>query len=191
VREGPAGTRTVVLYTADHGEAFREHGQLGHTTSVFEEEIHVPAWIDAPAGTLTDAERGALASAKSALVWHLDFAPTILDLLGLADVEGLSPFRARMIGTSLLRKERTQAVLPITNCTDTWGCGYRNWGVVRGTWKLVARQHDPNWQCYDLASDPKERRDLGAEACPELRRAAELFFGRLPKDSGEMRGLAP
>jgi hypothetical protein len=38
----PSGPRTVVVYTSDHGEAFREHGNMGHTFSVLDEEIHVP-----------------------------------------------------------------------------------------------------------------------------------------------------
>src|SRR5690606_27908664 len=41
LRKTPAGGRTVVLYTSDHGEAFREHSQSGHTFSVFDEEIKV------------------------------------------------------------------------------------------------------------------------------------------------------
>jgi membrane-anchored protein YejM (alkaline phosphatase superfamily) len=191
VRAEPAGARTVVLFTSDHGEAFREHGQLGHTTSLFDEEIHVPAWIDAAPGSLTEAERDALVAAKRELAWHLDFAPTILDLLGVADDPAVAPFRSRMVGTSLLRRERTNAVLPLTNCTDTWGCGFRNWGVIKRSLKLESREFDAGWHCYNLAIDPHERNDLGADACPELRRAAETAFGRLPKDAPEMRGLVP
>ena len=55
VHAAPLGARTVVVYTSDHGEAFREHGQLGHTGAVLEEEIHVPTWIDAPVGLLMAA----------------------------------------------------------------------------------------------------------------------------------------
>ena len=61
LRSTEAGRRTVVLYTSDHGEAFREHGQMGHTFSVFDEEVRVPGWVDAPAGTLTDSEAHYLA----------------------------------------------------------------------------------------------------------------------------------
>ena len=151
----------------------------------------MPAWIDAPPGTLTDTEREALVAAKHAFAWHLDFAPTVLDLLGITDAPPLSPFRARMTGTSLLRKDRTQGILPLTNCTDTWGCGFRNWGVMKRTLKLEAQEFDSAWRCYDVMADPSERRDLGGDGCPELRRAAEGFFGKLPKDTGEMRGMAP
>jgi arylsulfatase A-like enzyme len=192
LRASPAGPRTVVLFTSDHGEAFREHGQLGHTSSVFEEEIHVPTWIDAPSGTLTDAERDALVAAKHALTWHLDVAPTVLDLIGLSDAPAIAPFRSRMVGTSLLRRDRTRGVLPLTNCTDTWGCGFRNWGAIRQSLKIEAREFDAEWRCYNLAIDPKEQHDLGAEACGDVRRAAEHAFGKtLPRDASEMRGMAP
>ena len=133
LRASPAGARSVVLYTSDHGEAFREHGQLAHTSSVFEEEIHVPAWVDAPAGTLTEVERAALVSAKNEPVWHLDLPPTVLDLLGLWSLPETARFRAKMVGTSLLRKERTHAEVPLTNCSELWGCAFRNWGLMRGT----------------------------------------------------------
>ena len=61
VRSTEAGKRTVIVYTSDHAEAFREHDQMGHTFSLFDEEIHVPGWIDAPPGTLTAEEAQALA----------------------------------------------------------------------------------------------------------------------------------
>ena len=191
LRATPAGARTVVIYTSDHGEAFREHGQLGHTTSVFEEEIHVPTWIDAPPGVLGPAEREALVAARDALVWHVDFTPTILDLLGLWDAPGLAPLRMRMVGTSLLEPGRTTAVLPLTNCAEIWGCSFRNWGVAKGTWKLESRQSDADWHCWDLAKDRREQHDLGSRACAELKNAAEGFFGLLPRESPEMRGFNP
>jgi len=191
LRATPAGARTVVIYTSDHGEAFREHGQLGHTTSVFEEEIHVPTWIDAPPGVLGPAEREALAAARDALVWHVDFTPTILDLLGLWDAPGLAHLRNRMVGTSLLRPGRTTAVLPLTNCAEIWGCSFRNWGVAKGTWKLESGESDTDWHCWDLAKDRREQHDLGPRACAELKNAAEGFFGLLPRESPEMRGLNP
>jgi hypothetical protein len=191
VRASPAGARTVVMYTSDHGEAFREHGQLGHTTSVFEEEIHVPTWVDAPPDVLTTQEREALAAAREALVWHVDIAPTILDGLGLWDAPPVAAARKRMVGTSFLRSKHTTSILPLTNCTEIWGCSFRNWGVARGTLKLESREFDADWHCWDLARDPYEQHDLGTEACGDMKSAAETFFGRLPREGAEMRGLSP
>jgi len=181
LRASPAGARSVVLYTSDHGEAFREHGQLAHTSSVFEEEIHVPGWVDAPAGTLTEFERAALISAKSEPVWHLDLPPTVLDLLGLWSLPETARFRAKMVGTSLLRKERTHAEVPLTNCSELWGCAFRNWGLMRGALKLEAREWDFDWHCWDVRLDPREEHDLGRAACGALAPSAENLFRGLPK----------
>ncbi|MET0593742.1 MAG: sulfatase-like hydrolase/transferase [Polyangiaceae bacterium] len=191
LRATPAGARTIVVYTSDHGEAFRDHAQLGHTTSVFDEEIHVPTWIDAPADALTTGERDALTAAQDARIWHVDFAPTMLDLLGLSGAPSVIAARLRMAGTSLLAAKRTTRILPITNCAEIWGCSFRNWGVVRGTLKLEAREFDDAWHCWDFAKDPRETRDLGVEACGDLKGAAEAFFGHLPRQAPEMHGLGP
>lgn len=47
----PSEDRVWVL-TSDHGEAFREHGRIGHWQSLYPEEVHVPLLIHAP-GRLT------------------------------------------------------------------------------------------------------------------------------------------
>jgi arylsulfatase A-like enzyme len=188
LRAAPAGLRTVVVYTSDHGEAFREHGQLGHTGAVLEEEIHVPAWIDAPASTLVPGERAALERAGTEPTWHVDLAPTMLDLLGLRSNPELSHFRSKMIGHSLLRTERTTGIVPLTNCSELWGCAFRNWGVMKGASKLEAREWDFDWHCWDVAADPLEQKDLGAPACGPLAPAATALFHGLPRNAPEPSG---
>ena len=103
LRSTPLGKRTVVVYLSDHGEQFYEHGILGHTATLYEQEVHVPAWIDAPPGTLSDAEEDHLRSLTDAPLTTLDVLPTLLDLAGLWDDPSLAPFRAKMPGASLLR----------------------------------------------------------------------------------------
>jgi arylsulfatase A-like enzyme len=188
VRAAPAGGRTVVVFTSDHGEAFREHGQLGHTGAVLDEEIHVPAWIDAPATALVLAERTALERVRTAPLWHVDLAPTVLDLLGLRASPELSHFRSKMIGHSLLAAERTTGVVPLTNCSELWGCAFRNWGMMRGTMKLEAREWDFDWHCWDVVADPFERHDLGAQACGLLVTTASALFRGLPRNAPEPSG---
>ena len=41
-------SNTIVIVTADHGEAFGEHRMFGHGNSVFTEELHVPLVIRGP-----------------------------------------------------------------------------------------------------------------------------------------------
>jgi glucan phosphoethanolaminetransferase (alkaline phosphatase superfamily) len=183
LRASPAGARAVVLFTSDHGEAFREHGQLAHTSSVLEEEVHVPGWVDAPPGTLTDPERAALASAKNEPTWHLDLPPTVLDLLGLWSSPETARYRSKMVGSSLLRRERTHAEIPLTNCTELWGCPFRNWGLMQGMLKLEAREWDFDWHCWNVGTDPHEEHDLGRLACGSLATSAEKLLGGLPKSA--------
>ena len=180
LRESEAGKRTVIVYTSDHGEAFREHGQMGHTFSIFDEETHVPMWIDAPAGTLTDEEAKNLRAKRDAYLFHIDLAPTVLDLMGVADAPGIAKYKTRLHGHSLLRAELSDQVVPLTNCGGVWSCAFENWGMMQRNLKLEARSWDPGWKCYDLEQDPYERVDLGPGACGGLLDAAMQTYGRLP-----------
>ena len=184
IRAQPFGARTVIVFTSDHGEAFREHGQLGHTGAVLDEEIHVPFWIDAPPGTLTEAEAAELGAARERLSFHTDVTPTVLDLLGLWDAPQLQGYRAAMVGQSLLRAPPSPApeppLLELTNCSGIWGCAFRNWGLMRGARKLEAREWDNRWHCYDVLADPHEARDLGPEGCGDLPVVAQRVYGGLP-----------
>lgn len=174
------GKSTVIVYTSDHAEAFREHGQMGHTFSIFDEEIHVPAWIDAPAGTLTDAEAKNLRDRRHEYLFHVDLAPTILDLLGVPEDPRLREYRAKMPGHSLLGSKRTTEPLPLTNCAGVWSCAFENWGVMQGSRKLEARSWDTGWNCFDVQVDPLERQRLPPSECQDLLQLAQETFGRLP-----------
>ncbi len=182
VRSTDSGQRTVIVYTSDHGESFREHWQMGHTSALFDEEIKVPGWLDAPAGTLSEDEERALRGAEQQFVWHYDLTPTVLDLMGLWDAPALREHRARMIGNPITRPQRTNGPVPLTNCSWVWECGFRNWGLMQGQLKIEARQWDDEFHCYDLLADPGELVDLGEDACAPLPDIARATFGPMPVD---------
>jgi glucan phosphoethanolaminetransferase (alkaline phosphatase superfamily) len=186
------GRRTVVVFTSDHGESYHERPLQGdHAGSPFDEEIRVPTWIDAPAGTLTEAEDGALASKRSAYLWHVDVAPTILDLLGLWDEPALEPFKKRMMGHPLTRPELTTAPVPISNVAWSWEYRKPNWGVMQGPIKVLARDRDLAFHCYDVASDPSESRDLGRTGrCAAPWAEAERLFPVMPPRFGRLKTQA-
>lgn len=180
IRRAPGGERTVIIYTSDHGEAFREHGQMGHTFSLHDEEVHVPAWIDAPEGTLSIEEREALEAKRDAFTFHPDLTATVLDLLGVWQAPPVASLQSRILGRSLLRQEFPERSFPMTNCAAVWSCAFENWGYMRGPMKLAARAWDFSYHCYDVSEDPLELTNLKAPACGDLESQAEATFGRLP-----------
>ena len=180
VRSTEAGKRTVIVYTSDHAEAFREHGQMGHTFSIFDEEIHVPAWIDAPPGTLTDSELAEVTRKQSDYLYHVDIAPTILDLIGVAGDPSIARYTARMFGHSLLRPGLSDQPLLMTNCAGVWSCAFENWGIMQRNLKVESRAWDVGWKCHDVAKDPFELNNEDLSDCGDLVKLADKAYGRLP-----------
>jgi arylsulfatase A-like enzyme len=79
--------QAIVAFTADHGEAFGEHGCWGHGLNLYHEAVHVPLLLRGP-GVSTGVDRRP--------VQLLDLAPTLLDLAGCRVAPG-------MVGRSLRR----------------------------------------------------------------------------------------
>jgi arylsulfatase A-like enzyme len=73
--------RTLVVFTADHGEGLGDHGEQLHNRYLYNSTIHVPL-IVALDGV---ARPGARVMAATG---HVDLMPTVLELLGVA---GLDP----------------------------------------------------------------------------------------------------
>ena len=122
----------------------------------------------------------AIESYRAAPTFHTDLTPTILDLLGLWQLDGLRGYRRHMPGHSLLRGGAEPATLSLTNCSGVWGCAFENWGYMRRNLKLESRSWDTGYKCYDLELDPFEQVDLGVQACGDLFELARQTYRRVP-----------
>jgi hypothetical protein len=170
----PEGARTVIVFLSDHGEQLYEKGAFGHTGTLYEPEIRIPAWVDAAPGTLSPAEEATLRSLESTPLTTMDVLPTLLDLAGLLDDPAMAPLSGAFVGKSLLRGGSPVGTpIVLSNCTDLWACAFKNWGAMAGTKKLFATQGDHSWMCFDLENDPFELHDLGPAACGGLQALAE------------------
>jgi arylsulfatase A-like enzyme len=74
------GGNTYVVATADHGEAFLEHGWLGHTRSLYDVLLRVPLLVRGPGLDPRVVEEP---------VSLVGLLPTVLDLLGVEPPQGL------------------------------------------------------------------------------------------------------
>jgi hypothetical protein len=146
----PGLDETAIVLTGDHGEAFGEHGERLHGSSLFEEQVRVPLWVCPPRGQPIPPDVGPVSG--------LDVAPTLLALAGVARPDGMS-------GRSLL----SGPAGPVF--AETAGESTPMTMVVAWPYKLLHLPQGGLWMLFDLEQDPGERVNL-AEREPE--RLAEL-----------------
>jgi arylsulfatase A-like enzyme len=136
--------RTLVVLLADHGEGFGAHGQLYHSTTLFDELLHVPLLLRVPG----------LAPARFARdVGMIDIAPTLLGLLGLPIPQ---PFRGRPLeisGDRFVAGDDRMVVSETHRDVDLRS-------IRQGRWKLIADMASGGRKLFDVAADPGERRNL-------------------------------
>lgn len=172
------GAPHLVVFTSDHGESFGERWAIHHGQNLYDEQVHVPAFIYAGGGALDPAEVESLASARRAPVTHFDVLPTVLDALGVLDHFALAAVRGRFPGRSLLRPAPAgPAALPITNCSEMWQCPLNAWGVLQGDRKLTAQAWDGAWRCLALQGGERE---VDLAQCQDLVSASQRFFAARP-----------
>jgi arylsulfatase A-like enzyme len=167
---------SIVVLTADHGEAFGEHGFTGHAHKLHEELVHVPlalAYEGAPRGAVVP---GAVSS--------VHILPTLLSLCGL-DADG-APMQGEPILTGRSLPESGVAISELAWLPYEGEGGEardarqgRFFQAVRaGRYKLLFDEARGWWELYDLEEDPGETRDLAGER-PDL--VAELRAPLLQK----------
>jgi arylsulfatase A-like enzyme len=130
LRESGMYDNTLIVITADHGNAHGDHGLLDHFIGfVFQELIHVPLVIKYPGQQ--DASR------SEDLVSQVDILPTILDALGMKTgpaVQGRSLLKPAPDGGAIVYSQGTRNVLT--------GVGNPRFGGLRraifsGSMKLI------------------------------------------------------
>ncbi|MCE9594882.1 MAG: sulfatase [Planctomycetes bacterium] len=145
---------TIVVFTADHGEEFQDHGSWEHGHTVYQELLHVPLIVAAP---------GRLAPAVvSTPVRHIDVAPTLCEL---ADVAPSASFR----GKSLLGLLASAPAKLGHSLAEGAFLGPPRQAWRDGFDKLIVSEH--GLELYDLHADPAEAHDRSRA---EFARALEL-----------------
>lgn len=149
----------IVVLTADHGEEFRDHGGVYHGSTLYEEQNRVPLIVRAPS---VPPRR------VPAPVSLVDLAPTLLGLTGV----GTAP---TMRGEDL----RPYAMGFATEREPVFGAVAHKRMVIDWPHKLIADLRFDVYEVYDLANDPRERRNLAGSEAALLARLKDEVYGWL------------
>lgn len=156
---------TVVVVTADHGEAFLEHGQWNHDETLYEEEVHVPLVIVRPGTRPRVVER---------VVSSLDLFPTLLELAGAPVVPSDGQSLVPLLDGDDVRYRRTRA---FSESRGRWGSVQQATRDAR--WKVVFNDSYAAWflgmpiELYDLQADPGQKHNLAGSNVAQAALLAE------------------
>jgi arylsulfatase A-like enzyme len=155
--------KTAIILTADHGEAFGEHGTAYHGMSVYEEEVRVPLLLSIPG-----ISPRRVTSPRSLI----DVARTITDLLAI-------PAPGVWRGVSLLGDLQGSAPDERDVLVDSpellSAMARRAW--ISGNRKVILERD--LIRAYDLAADPGEKSPQRQDAVESWIREAKGSFASL------------
>ncbi|MEZ6196832.1 MAG: sulfatase-like hydrolase/transferase [Planctomycetota bacterium] len=171
----------LVIVSADHGEAFEEHGATRHGTQLYEESIHVPLVVAGP---------GVEPGRDARCVSLLDLAPTLEHLFDLPDAG-----RPRYVGRSLLplfagRADPDRDPEVVAEIPPLEHALYNVSSALIGPEdKLVVDERLRRTELYDLGADPGERRDLAADRPARAREARRRLRALQARAGGVDEGV--
>jgi len=168
IEGGHAGGRApIILFTADHGEAFNEHGVMGHVTELHDPVMRIPLIV------LGAGVRGKAIEDQARTI---DMFPTLLDLAGIT-------LPADIAGRSLAPLMRGQDLPTAPAVATHFGKGKPEYALVVGPWKLISGPDHESASLFNLDRDPAENNDLSITRPEQLKIMRKILDGLLALDS--------
>jgi arylsulfatase A-like enzyme/Tfp pilus assembly protein PilF len=183
---------TLIVVTADHGEALGDHGEQTHGLFAYESTLRIPLIIVEVGGTQSPRSpqrpndeslfarfaafafprKSAAGEASSAAARHIDILPTILEAVG-------QPALAGMPGRGLLTRAERSDRSPRASYFEAMSAMLnRGWAPLTGLVSDHEKYIDlPIAERYDLASDPGEKANLTGRSAERDRTLAATLRG--------------
>ena len=189
LKKRPYSDHTIVIFLADHGESFGQHGYYTHCGRYFDEETHVPSFIYAPPAAWQDPEMGPrltqIRANRELRVSAIDVLPTFLDLAGVNP----DAFSKQLDGQSLTRAIDVNRRYTISNCADFRRCPVKMFAFCQNNIKYIYNGTSHEWSAFDEIADPTEQNDIAAAHQSEIAAASpELSKSRVLAELLRTRG---
>jgi arylsulfatase A-like enzyme len=156
---------TMIIVTADHGEEFMERGWLGHSTTLYSEQINVPLILRIP--------NGKMGLSVDKYVGLIDIMPTIMEISGI-EKNGKKTF---VQGINLLGDDTLENKRVIFSEVSYMDQGIRAFqqSAVWEQWKIRRNMKDNSLELYNIKMDKDERNDLSSNHRVVLGQMKELL----------------
>lgn len=159
----------LVVFTADHGEEFRDHSALGHHLNLYEETVRVPLIISWPDKFVPGR--------RDERVSLIELTPTLAEIAG-ASVGPYGGVSSRSL-LPLLMDDKRQPGPPVIADVTRIG-GERMMAIYEGQLKLIVHEDDPTkTQLYDLFTDPIESHDRSDDMPLVVEAMSAALYDRL------------
>jgi len=138
---------TIFIITSDHGEQFREHGNVYHPSQLYDEQMRIPMLVKP-----VKVDVKTLGTGKG-FAQHLDILPTIFEALGVKGegLDGISLYNSIVTG---LNPPERKGVFSEVREGNVKVIAYRTLDK-----KLIWRENGKH-ELYDLVKDPPETDNL-------------------------------
>jgi len=148
LRDSGLDPKTLVVLTADHGEALGEHGEKSHGIFLYRSSMHVPLIFTGPG--VPPGKR------ISAMVGLIDICPSVLSYSGLADGFACSGRDLFPIITGRVIPTGKPVFIETEGPANLMG-----WSPLKGLRTPRYKYIDgPAFELYDMDDDPSETRNL-------------------------------
>lgn len=164
----------IFALTADHGEEFLEHGQVGHNQTFYDELLSVPLILNV----------GDRPDAHDEIVGLLDLAPTILDYADMNVPESY-------LGNSLRPLvesddwDRSAVIAGHDNSRGGVSHAYRD-----RSWKYITHSNAPD-ELYDIQQDPGEQSNIAEANSSVVQTIRDSMAEYLDRVNEDVRDLSP
>jgi len=184
--------KSLIVLTADHGEAFFEHGHWQHTETLYEEIVRVPLIVKWPEPSPRTRVED--------LVSLIDIFPTVLQAAGLSPTTTSAVNLGRYVGEG---KEPSASPMAVSE-VGSWSPNGTSMKISFRTEELkymatlvgppgegVSLSQLRQEELYDLAKDPGERQNLLLDSpgdAEAFRRRMETFLEKAERVREERLG---